>query len=403
MVKGKRKLFNSISNDIQSNINHLQSEESDPELLKQFNRLLNELKEYDKPEESIEDQLADMKIDNKSMGVMDFEWDINKNDTYINSYTLLLAPSKGGKSVLVNQLVFELPQSFDKICFFMGKDSWMNKCPKVLEFIANKAGIKTQWINTDIPDLEIQLSDDPELCYKKLNPDGSSNYVYKNPMYGSVYIFDDLYTCRNQNIINFIDQMAVMGRHMKVNSFICFQGFTKLSNKIVDNATRIFIHNSFLEREDLWRKLKCPPPDNLSEVISDIHNSYGSRWYYLDDIFLEAYEPYTFANQGQVIDKMKGKLPKNLRNEKIAKEFAEKERQLDRLRQQLKIPDSVESLLTNGQQFESESKEPKKIMLTDPKDAKEITQKQRSQEFELHSTKKYEGRKIRNVLAKYRV
>jgi len=403
VIKSKRKLMNSMVNEINSNIEHLENTKSDPELLKQFNRLLNSLKEYDKPEETIEEQLSDLKPDSKSMGVMDFQWDINKNETYINSFTLIIGASKSGKSVLTNQLIFELPQSFDKICFFMGKDSWMNKCPKVLEHICKRSGVKTQWINTDKDSLQIEFSDNEDQCYKDLNPDGSSKFVYRNTMYGSVYIFDDLYTCKNPNIINFIDQMAVMGRHMKVNTFVCFQGFTKLSNKILDNATRIFLNYNILEREDLWRKLKLPPPDNLDQVINDIRGNYHSRWYYIDDIYLEPYEPYSFANQGQVIDKMKAKLPRNIKNEKIKKEFEAKQKELDKLRQQLKIPDSVESLLTNGQQYQVEDKGPKRIMLTDPKDAHVITMKEWNQELELHDPSKFNGKPIRNLRAKYKI
>jgi len=403
MIKSKRKLMNSMVNEINTNIDQLKTSGEDPVLLSQFNKMLNDLKQYDKPDQTIEEQLSDLKVNYNSMGVMDMQWDINMNDTYINSYTLILAPSKGGKSVLVNQLIFELPQSFDKVCLFMGKDSYMNKCPKTLEHICKRAGLKVQWINTDNIDT-IEFNENEDTCYNDLNADSSSKYVYKNTMYGSVFILDDLYTCRNPNIVNFIDEMAVKGRHMKVNSFVCYQGFTKLSNKIVDNATRVFIHQSFIEREDLWRKLKMPPPDNLHDVINDIHSGYGTRWYYIDDCYLTPYVPYSFATPGQVIDKMKAKLPKPLKNEATRKEFEEKQKQVDKLRKQLGIKDSLQSLLTGStDDTATNSTKPKTVLLTDPKDAHEVTQKQRSQEYDIPSKSRFGDKRVRNIRAKYKI
>jgi len=404
MIKSKKQIMNSMISEINNNIQQIKGSDNDPELLKQFNRLLNELKEYDKPEDPIEIQLKDLKQTDKTMGINDFEWNLNDNKIYNNQFVLELGPSRSGKSVLTNQLIGELPVSFDKLVLFMPPDSFRNTSPQILQHVCKRAGIKTQWVDTSNECLEIEYTDSEEQAFSDLNPNGSCKYIYNNPLYGSVWVIDDCYTCRSPAILNLIDEMAVKGRHSKRNIFINFQGFTKLSNKIIDNVTKIFIHQSFVGRDDIWRKLKMAPPENLQEVISDINSGFGTRWYYIDDIYLQPYTPYQYANQAQVIEKFKAKLPKNLKNEKIRKEFEQKEKELERMRKQLKITESVESLLTGNPDSDkvNESKS-RTILLTDPKDATEITQKQRSQEYTIHDPRRFDNKRVRNIGAKYKL
>lgn len=366
-TKSKIPELNKLKEIVQDQFDALEDSEINPDLERQYYKLLSDLAQYDQPLEDLDSQLKDLSPNKHSMGMMDFKWDIDCNDTYINAFTLLLGKSKSGKSVLVNNLIYELPQSFDKIVFFMGKDSWKNKCPQTLNYVANRAGMKTQWINTD-SDIPPEYSEDPE-ALTTTNPDGSAVCIFKNTEFGSVYIFDDLYTKPSTHwVVNFMDTIAVMGRHMKINAFICFQGFTKLSSKILDNTTRIFMFNEILGREDLWRKLKIMPPDNLDNVLRDISNGYNTRWYYLDDTELEEYTPYDMKTQQQCIRKMASKLPKSIKDSRIAKERADKQAEMLRLRAELGIPDPDADV-------SSERDEPKTVMLTDIRDAQKIDPK----------------------------
>ena len=132
-----------------------------------------------------------------------------------------------------------------------------------------------------------------------------------------------------------MDTMACMSRHRKTSCFIAFQGFSRLSNKILDNATRIFLYYDILGREDLWRKMKIPPPSNLSEVLRDIQMGMHTRWYYLDDDSLVEYVPYELSSKQQAINKMRSKLPKALSDERKRKEVEEKQRQVQQLEEEL--------------------------------------------------------------------
>ena len=60
----------------------------------------------------------------------------------------------------------------------MGPDSYRNKCPQTLKHIADKVGIKTQWINTE-QDTQPPFNDDPRMCYEDLNEDGSYTVTTK--------------------------------------------------------------------------------------------------------------------------------------------------------------------------------------------------------------------------------
>ena len=350
-----------IENTVKEHI----SNENDDYKNEQYHKILKDLKEYIQPMQSIDEQLEDLKQNKQSLGIMKFDWDVDCEDTFMNQLTLIIAPSKSGKSYLINQLCYEIPHSFDKICLFMGKVSYQNKCPQVLKHVANLAGIKTQWINTD-RDMKPEFNDNYGLCYEELNDDGSSNFIYNDTTYPSIYIFDDLYTKTPDHwVVNFMDTMACMSRHRKTSCFIAFQGFSRLSNKILDNSTRIFLFYDILGREDLWKKMKIPPPTNLNEVLKDIEQGTHTRWYYLDDSNLEEYVPYDIASKQQAVNKMKSKLPKAITDERKRKEVEAKQKELQKLEEELGI----------SKEHNDYVPKPKTYNLIDIKDAKEVKPK----------------------------
>ena len=389
MCKNKLQECEILSNYCQNKINN----EEDGEKMKEYVKLMREIKECTNPIQTIDEQLSDLIPNKTSKGVMSFDWDIDFEDTFINQYTLIIAPSKSGKSFLINQLIYEIPHSFDKICFFMGKVSFQNKCPQVLKHICNLSGIKTQWINTD-SEIKPEFSKSEQQCYENLNEDGSSNYIYDNTTNPSIYIFDDLYTKDNKHwVVNFMDTMACLGRHRKTSCFVAFQGFSRLSNKIVDNSTRIFLYHNILDREDLWRKLKIMPPSNLNEVLEEIKKGLNTRWYFLDDDRLEEYIPFNIVSKQQAVNKMKSKLPKSILDEKKKKELEEMNKRRIELESQLNIPIEDQTI----------QKKPAKIVeLIDIKDAKKIENKDYNKTFQEGEHQFiYKGKQHKSLRAKY--
>ena len=368
MCKNKLQECEILSNYCQNKINN----EEDEDKMKEYVKLMREIKECTNPIQTIDEQLADLTPNKNSKGVMSFDWDIDFEDTFINQYTLIIAPSKSGKSFLINQLIYEIPHSFDKICFFMGKVSYQNKCPQVLKHICNLAGIKTQWINTD-SDIKPDWSKSEQQCYENLNDDGSSNYIYDNTTNPSIYIFDDLYTKDNKHwVVNFMDTMACLGRHRKTSCFVAFQGFSRLSNKIVDNASRIFLYFPIIDRTDIWRKLKIMPPSNLNEVLEEIKKGLNTRWYFIDDDRLEEYIPFNIVSKQQAVNKMTSKLPKSILDEKKKKELEEMNKRRIELENELNIPIEDQTI----------QKKSTKIELTDIKDAKKVDNKDYNKTFQ---------------------
>lgn len=169
-----------------------------------------------------------------------------------------------------------------------------------------------------------------------------------------------------------MDSMACMGRHRKTSCFVAFQGFSRLSNKIVDNSSRIFLFYQILGRQDLFRKLKRPPPTNLDEVLNDIKKGLNTRWYYLDDDRLEEYIPFNIVSKQQAVNKMKSKLPKSILDEKKKKEVEEMEKRRKELEIELNIHNDNQEV----------QKKPAKIELLDVKDAKKIDNKEYNQTFQ---------------------
>lgn len=367
MCKNKIQECEILSNYCQNKINN----EKDEDKMHEYVKLMREIKEFTKPIQTIDEQLADLVPNKSSKGIMGMDWDIDFEDTFINQYTLIIAPSKSGKSFLINQLIYEIPHSFDKIIFFMGKVSYQNKCPQVLKHVCNLAGIKTQWINTD-SEIKPEFSKSEQQCFENLNDDGSSNYIYDNTTNPSVYIFDDLYTKDKHWVVNFMDTMACLGRHRKTSCFVAFQGFSRLSNKIVDNSTRIFLYHNILDREDLWRKLKIMPPSNLNEVLEEIKKGMNTRWYFLDDDRLEEYIPFNIVSKQQAVNKMKSKLPKSILDEKKKKELEEMNKRRIQLENELNIPIEEQTI----------QKKPAKIELLDIKDATKINNNEYNKTFQ---------------------
>ena len=234
------------------------------------------------------------------------------------------------------------------------------------------------------------------MCYEDLYEDGSSRFIDNNTMYGSIYIFDDLYTKQQTHwVVNFMDTMACMSRHRKTSCFIAFQGFSRLSNKIVDNSTRIFLYNDILKREDLFRKLKRPPPDNLDIVLNDIRNGLGTRWYYLDDNELVEYVPYEIVSKQQALNKMRNKLPKAITDEAKKKEMEEKTKLARQFEQELGIKNPYEQ-----EQTQKDKSAGIDIKLKHIKDAKKITDKEYAEEFNTNEHKFIKQSK-RNLRSKY--
>lgn len=369
MCKNKLQECEILSNYCQNKINN----EEDEDKMKEYVKLMREIKECTNPIQTIDEQLSDLVPNKTSKGIMDMDWDIDFQDTFMNQFTLIIAPSKSGKSFLINNtLIYEIPHSFDKVIFFMGKVSYQNKCPQILKHVCNLAGIKTQWINTD-SDIKPEWSKSEQECFENLNEDGSSKYIYDDTTNPTIMIYDDLYSKPTTHwVVNFMDTMACMGRHRKTSCFVAFQGFSRLSNKIIDNSTRIFLFYQILDREDLFRKLKIMPPTNLNEVLEDIKKGLNTRWYFLDDDRLEEYIPFNIVSKQQAVNKMKSKLPKSILDEKKRKEVEEMNKRRIELEKELNIHNDDQEV----------QKKPAKIELTDIKEAKKIDNNEYNRTFQ---------------------
>ena len=368
MCKNKLQECEILSNYCQNKINN----EKDEDKMKEYVKLMREIKECTNPVQTIDEQLADLVPNKNSMGITGMDWDIDYQDTFMNQFTLIIGPSKSGKSLLTSQLLYEIPHSFDKVIFFMGRISYENKCPQILKHVCNLAGIKTQWINTD-RDEKPEWSNSIQDCFENLNEDGSSKYIYGDTTNPTIMIMDDLYTLPNTHyMVNFMDTMGCMGRHRKTSCFIAFQGFSRLSNKLIDNATKIFLYSQILDREDLFRKLKRQPPSNLNQILEDIKKGINTRWYYLDDDMLREYIPFNIVSKQQAVNKLKSKLPKSILDEKKKKELEEMEKRRIELEKELNIHNDDQEV----------QKKPAKIELLDINDAKKIDNKDYNKTFQ---------------------
>ena len=319
----------------------LKPDENKTKKIKESQKNIDEIKQslekYDVPVTDVETLLSDLNRSFDSLGPMNFQW--GGNSTFKNQQVLVLGYSKSGKSVLINSLILELDVSFTYVCIFTGKSSYENTAAQCLKSMVEQAGLQFSWFNTDV--------DNPiEYCeeglsfedYKKKysNDDGSVSKLYKNS-FPSVYLFEDLYSKPvDSHIFKFIEDMSIKSRHDKISFFINYQSYTRLSSKILDNLTKLFIHKDFLPRSDLFKKLRINEPANLKEVLAEPYEE-QTRFYYLDDGYLQPYNSYEYLNKNQVIKKMRSKASvgfidkkkKKIYEEKtkIIKEYEEQEKQ----------------------------------------------------------------------------
>ena len=287
-----------------------------------------ELNKFDVPVKDIESQLEELERTKDSLGLMKFDWNAGQ-ETYKNELVLFCAKSKSGKSYTVNSLILEMPQSFDSITVFTGKPSFENIATQSLKKACEAAGIHFFWINTDNKEaVDFCEADTSYDDYEKFKMEDESYSKIYNNSFGAVHIYDDLYNKEKDHwVVHLMDDIAIFGRHRKINAFILFQGFTRISSKILDNATKIFIYNEYLDREDIWPKLKIDEPDNLKEVQAEQDKA---RFYYLDDGMLMPYYNYDYPSKNAIINKLKAKTPIGLTKRKEA--YQEKKKRLEELR-----------------------------------------------------------------------
>ena len=237
---------------------------------KNIDEIKQQLEKYDIPSVDVETLLSDLNRSFDSKGPMEFSW--NGAKTFQNEQVLVLGYSKSGKSVLINSLILELSQSFTYVVIFTGKSSYENEAAQCLKSMTESAGLQFSFFNTDV-DKPVEFAE-PGLSfeeYKKkyTEEDGSVSKIYKNS-FPSVYLFEDLYSKPvDSHIFKFIEDMSIKSRHDKISFFINYQSYTRLSSKILDNLTKLFIHKDFLPKTDLWRKLRINEPANLKEVLSE--------------------------------------------------------------------------------------------------------------------------------------
>lgn len=291
---------------------------------KNIDEIKQELEKYDVPVTDVEELLSDLNRSFDSKGPMEFNW--NGRQTFKNEQVLVLGYSKSGKSVLINSLILELDVPFTYVCVFTGKSSMENTAAQCLKSMTESAELQFSFFNTDI-DKPIEYCE-PGLTfeeYKKkyTEEDGSVSKIYKNS-FPSVYIFEDLYSkAVDTHIFKFMEDMSIKSRHDKISFFINYQSYTRLSSKILDNLTKLFIHKDFLPRSDLFKKLRINQPVNLQEVLSEPYEE-QTRFYYLDDGYLQPYNSYQYLNKNQVIKKMRSKASIGFIDKKKKKIYEEK-------------------------------------------------------------------------------
>lgn len=291
---------------------------------KNIDEIKQQLEKYDVPVTDVEELLSDLNRSFDSLGPMNFSW--GGNATFKNEQVLVLGYSKSGKSVLINSLMLELNQSFTYVVIFTGKSSIENNAAQCLKGMVEQAGLQFSWFNTDV-DKPVEYCESgltfEEYKKKYTEDDGSVSKIYKNS-FPSVYLFEDLYSKPvDSHIFKFIEDMSIKSRHDKISFFINYQSYTRLSSKILDNLTKLFIHKDFLPKTDLWRKLRINEPANLKEILAEQYEE-QTRFYYLDDGYLQPYNSYEYLNKNQVIKKMRSKASIGFINPKKKKIYEEK-------------------------------------------------------------------------------
>lgn len=337
-----KKINNKLSKTTSTFCNKiLKPQENKTKKIKESQKNIDEIKQslekYDVPVTDVETLLSDLNRSFDSKGPMEFNW--NGRSTFKNQQVLVLGYSKSGKSVLINSLILELDVSFTYVCIFTGKSSMENSAAQCLKGMVEQAGLQFSFFNTDV-DKPIEYCEEglsfEDYKKKYTEDDGSVSKLYKNS-FPSVYLFEDLYSKPvDSHIFKFMEDLSIKSRHDKISFFINYQSYTRLSSKILDNLTKLFIHKDFLPRQDLWKKLRINEPANLKEVLAEPYEE-QTRFYYLDDGYLQPYNSYEYLNKGQVIKKMRSKASvgfidkkkKKIYEEKtkIIKEFEEQEKQ----------------------------------------------------------------------------
>ena len=337
-----KKINNKLSKTTNTFCNKiLNPQENKTKKIKESQQNIEEIKrsleKYDVPVTDVEELLSDLNRSFDSKGPMEFQW--SGKSTFKNQQVLVLGYSKSGKSVLINSLILELDVPFTYVCIFTGKSSYENTAAQCLKSMTESAGLQFSFFNTDT-DIPIEYCEEglsfEDYKKKYSNDDGSVSKIFKNS-FPSVYLFEDLYSKPvDSHIFKFIEDLSIKSRHDKISFFINYQSYTRLSSKILDNLTKLFIHKDFLPRQDLWKKLRIQEPSNLKEVLAEPYEE-QTRFYYLDDCYLMPYNSYEYLNKNQVIKKMRSKAsvgfinPKKKKiyeeKTKIIKEFEEQEKQ----------------------------------------------------------------------------
>ena len=324
-----KKINNKLSKTTNTFCNKiLNPQESKTKKIKESQKNIDEIKQqlekFDVSVVDVENLLSDLNRSFDSKGPMAFTW--NGRPTFKNQQVLVLGYSKSGKSVLINSLILELDVPFTYVCIFTGKSSMENTAAQCLKSMTEQAGLQFSWYNTDV-DNPIEYSEEDltfdEYKKKYTQEDGSVSKIFKNS-FPSVYLFEDLYSkAADTNIFKFIEDMSIKSRHDKISFFINYQSYTRLSSKILDNLTKLFIHKDFLPRQDLWKKLRINEPSNLKEVLAEPYEE-QTRFYYLDDGYLLPYNSYEYLNKNQVIKKMRSKASVGFIDKKKKKIYEEK-------------------------------------------------------------------------------
>ena len=267
-----KKINNKLSKTANTFCNKiLKPEENKTKKIKESQKNIDEIKQslekYDIPCVDVEELLSDLNRSFDSKGPMEFNW--SGRSTFKNEQVLVLGYSKSGKSVLINSLILELSQSFTYVVIFTGKSSFENTAAQCLKSMTEQAGLQFSWFNTDT-EMPIEYCEEgisfEDYKKKYTEDDGSVSKLYKNS-FPSVYLLEDLY-CKtvDSHIFKFMEDLSIKSRHDKISFFINYQSYTRLSSKILDNLTKLFIHKDYVGKPDLWRKLRINEPANLKEV-----------------------------------------------------------------------------------------------------------------------------------------
>ena len=324
-----KKINNKLSKTTNTFCNKiLNPQENKTKKIKESQKNIDEIKQslekYDIPCVDVETLLSDLNRSFDSKGPMEFSW--NGSKTFKNEQVLVLGYSKSGKSVLINSLILELEVSFTYVVIFTGKSSYENEAAQCLKGMTEQAGLQFSWYNTDV-DKPIEYCEEglsfEEYKKKYTVEDGSVSKIFKNS-FPSTYLLEDLYSKQvDSHIFKFMEDLSIKSRHDKISFFINYQSYTRLSSKILDNLTKLFIHKDFLPKTDLWRKLRINEPCNLKEVLSEPYEE-QTRFYYLDDGYLQPYNAYEYLNKNQVIKKMRSKASVGFIDKKKKKIYEEK-------------------------------------------------------------------------------